>query len=101
MKDINETRNYLFEKIKQNDLMSRKHKKTCTILNYIGQFLILASAIARCISISAFASLIGIPIGNTSSAIRLKFCVEVLIFKTLTDSNISHDEFVLVNNVLK
>ena len=101
MKDINETRNYLFEKIKQNDLMSRKHKKTCTILNYTGQFLILASAIARCISISAFASLIGIPVGIMGSAIGLKFCIEVLIFKTLIDSNINHDEFVLVNNVLK
>ena len=26
---------------------------------------------------------------------------EVLIYKALIDSNISHDEFVLVNNVLK
>ena len=27
--------------------------------------------------------------------------IEVLISKTLTDSNISHDEFVLINNLLK
>ena len=27
--------------------------------------------------------------------------IEVLIFKTLIDSNISHDDFVLINNVLK
>ena len=27
--------------------------------------------------------------------------IEVLISKTLIDSNISHDEFVLINNVLK
>ena len=27
--------------------------------------------------------------------------VEVLIFKALNDSNISHDEFVLINNVMK
>ena len=27
--------------------------------------------------------------------------IEVLISKALTDSNISHDEFVLINNVLK
>ena len=27
--------------------------------------------------------------------------IEVLISKTLTDSNISHDELVLINNVLK
>ena len=81
---------------------------------------------------SAFASLFGIPIGITSSAIGLKICaiaagikkynsiikkkkkkhdkivwltnsklnsIEVLISKSLIDSNISHDEFVLINNV--
>ena len=52
--------------------MSKKHKKICTTLNYIEHFLILASTITGCISISAFASLIGIPIGITSSAIGLK-----------------------------
>ena len=55
--------------------MSRKHKKVCTILNYIEYFLILASTITGCIPIFAFASLVGIPIGSTSSAIGLKICV--------------------------
>ena len=80
------------------------------------------------------ASLVGIPIGSTSSAIGLKICaitvgikkyklivkkkkkkhekiglrakskwnsVEVLISKILIDPNIIHNEFVLINNVLK
>ena len=34
----------------------------------------LASKITGCISISAFASLIGIPIGITTSAVGLKIC---------------------------
>ena len=71
LKDIDETRNYFLEEIKQNVLMSRKHKKICTTLNYVEKFLILAFKITRCISVSAFASLIGIPIGITNSAIRL------------------------------
>ena len=50
-------------------------KKTCTTLNYIEHFLILTSAITGCVSISAFASLVGIPEGTTSSAIGLKVCV--------------------------
>ena len=54
--------------------MSRKQKKVFTTLNYIKHFLIFAFAITRCISISAFTSLIGIPIGITSSAIGLKIC---------------------------
>ena len=54
--------------------MNEKHKKVCTILNYIEKFLILDFKIIECISISAFASLVGIPIGIMSSAIGLKIC---------------------------
>ena len=74
LKNIDETRNYLIEKINQNELMSKKHKKVCTTLNYIEHFLILTSTIAGYVSISYFASLFGIPIGITSSAIGLKIC---------------------------
>ena len=133
LKNINETRKYFLEEIKQNELMSRKHKKVCATLNYIEHFLALASTITGYISISAFASLIGIPVGITSSAIGSKICViaagiqkyksiikkkkkhdkiifltksklskiEFLISKALINSNISHDEFVLINNALK
>ena len=75
LKNIDETRNYFPEEINQNELMSKKHKKVCTTLNYIEHFLILASTTTGCISISAFASLIGIPIGIASSAIGLNICV--------------------------
>ena len=54
--------------------MIRKHQKVCTTLNYIEHFLILASTINGCISVSVSASLLGIPIGITSSAIQLKIC---------------------------
>ena len=66
LKNIDETRNYFVEEIEQNELMSRKLKKVCTTLNYIEHFLILASTITGCISISAFASLLGIPIEITT-----------------------------------
>ena len=36
--------------------------------------LILATAVAGCVSISAFASLVGIPIGITSSVAESKIC---------------------------
>ena len=36
--------------------MSRKHKKVCTILNYIEHFLILASSVTGSISMSSFAT---------------------------------------------
>ena len=45
LKNIDETRNYLIEEINWHDLMSKKHKKVFKTLNYIGNFLILASTI--------------------------------------------------------
>ena len=114
-KNIDEARNYLIEEIYQNELMRKKHKKLCIgVFCNIEYLLILISAVTGCASISAFASLVGIPIGITISAIRSKICVitallaksksnsiEVLVSKALIDSNISHDEFVLINKVLK
>ena len=52
--------------------MSKKHKEGCTTLNYIEYILILASAVTGCASVSAFASLVGIPIQITASVIGLK-----------------------------
>ena len=122
LKNIDEIKNYFLEEIEQNELMSRKHKKVSTTLNYIEHFFILASTITGCISIFDFASLHGIPLGITISAVGLKIWdiaagikkyksiinkkrsmiivflaksklnkIEVLIFKALIDSNISHD----------
>ena len=62
------------KKIKENELMSKKHKKVCATLIYIENFLILASTITGYISISDFASLFGIFKEITSSAIGLKTC---------------------------
>ena len=61
--------------------MSTKQKDVCTTVNYIENFLILGSAITGRVSISTFASLAGIPIGITSSAIRLKICATTAAIK--------------------
>ena len=62
LKNIDKGRNYFLEEIQQNELMSRKHNKVCADLNYIEHLLVLASATSGCISISALASLFGVPI---------------------------------------
>ena len=111
--------------------MSQKHKMICAVLNYIEQFLILASKITKYVSTSAFTSLICIPLGITGSEIGLKICeliagtkkyrsivkkrkhnkiisiaksklnrIKVLFSKSLIDWNISHNEIVLIKNVL-
>ena len=35
LKNIDETRNYFLVEIEQNELISKKHKKVCTTVNYI------------------------------------------------------------------
>ena len=129
LKNIERTRNYLIKEINQNELMIKKYKKVYRVLNYIEHLLMLVSTVTGCVSISAFTSLVGIPVGITSYGIVLKVCIitagiekyksiikkkkkkhdkivllviskfnniEVLISKALNDSNISHDEFVLI-----
>ena len=55
--------------------MNKKHKKVCRVLNYIEHSLILISTVTGWVSIFAFASLVGIPMRITSTAVELKICV--------------------------
>ena len=55
--------------------MSKKHKKVCGVLHYIEHSVILVSTVTGCVSISTFASLVGIFVGIKSSAVGLKICV--------------------------
>ena len=47
--------------------MSDKYKKTCRYLNYVEHLLILISTITGCVAIYAFASLVDVLVGITSS----------------------------------
>ena len=73
LNNIDGTRNYVTEKINQNEL-NKKNKKFCTTLDYFEDFLTLSSTVTAGVYISAFAYLFGIPIGITSSALGLKTC---------------------------
>ena len=54
--------------------MSEKSERTIKYLDYVDHLLILVSTIASCISISAFALLVCVPIGITSSAVGINIC---------------------------
>ena len=69
-----ETRNYLLDEIKHNDLISEKYKQTCKYLNDVEYLLILASTINARISISAFDSLVFVSVVVTGSAVGIKIC---------------------------
>ena len=71
MKEMN---NYFIKEIDQNKLLSNKNKNVCSTLNYIEHFFALVFAVAACISISAFASLVDISKGTKSSTIGFNIC---------------------------
>ena len=121
--------------MKKYELLTKQNKNVCQTLNYIEHFVNLTFTVTGCISISAFASFLGISIGirihrilvlkisaitagikNYKSITKKKKKkhdkivllaknklkrIEVLIFKSLNDSYISHYEFVSVNNLLR
>ena len=125
MKNRDETRNDFIKELNQNELINKKHKKVCRILNYIEYLLILISTVSGCVFISAYYFLVGIPaIGLKISVITAGIVsiikrkkkehdkivlleksklnsTDVLISKALIVWNIIHNEFVLMNNVLK
>ena len=81
LKNIDERRNFFLKEMQQKEFMNRKHKKACTTLYHIQHFLVLASTVTGCISRSAFASLLDIPIGIASSEIGLKICAKTARIK--------------------
>ena len=123
LRNIDQARKDFIEEKNQNDVMSRKAKKVCTTWGYIEHLLISASAVTECVSISVFASLAGIAIGITSSAVGLKVCaktaenkknhkiillaktklntIEDLTFRNLIDSYSLTRGFVSVSNMLR
>ena len=68
LKNMDETRNYFNEEINQNELMSKKVEKVCTEHLFIS-----APMVTRRVSISAFTSLVGIPISIANCEMGLKF----------------------------
>ena len=72
--NIDEARSYFVEEIKQNVFMSKKHKKVCEALNHVKHLLILASKVTLFVSISVFASLVGIHSCLAGSEVGLEIC---------------------------
>ena len=81
LEKIDGRRHYLIEEINWNELMSKKLKKVCRVLNYIDRSLTVIYTITGCVSISAFDSLVGIPTGFASSTTGLKICVIIAAIK--------------------
>ena len=75
--------------------MSEKYKKTCKYLIYIEHLLILVWTVTGCASISAFASLIAIAVGITTSSVGIKICAitaEIKKYKSIIKKKKKHHD---------
>ena len=91
--------NYLLDEIKHNYLMSKTYKETCKSLNYVEKLLILVSAVTACVSIFAFASLVPVLVGITSSAVSFKiFATTATIEKYKSIVRKNHAKIALLEN---
>ena len=79
--------------------MSKKLKKVCRVLNYIDCSVSIVYTITGSLSISAFASFVGTPIGITIFAIGLKIyaiTAEIKKNKSVIKKKKKHDKIVLL-----
>ena len=95
MKEIDKTKSYSVEGIKQNELISK-------ILNYTKHLLILASTVTWSVSVTALASLVCIHVGIASFAIKIKITVTTAGVKKyksiIKNKKRKHDKIVLLAN---
>ena len=79
--------------------MSKKYKKI-KYLNHVEYLLILSSKITDCVSISAFALLVCVPVSIMSSAVRIKICAIIARIKKIKSiikkKMKKHDEIVFL-----
>ena len=68
---VSENADYFITEIKERELMSKKLSKYISFFDYFDKFFIVLSVTVVSISITSFATLIGIPVGITSASLSL------------------------------
>ena len=72
---INEIKDYSAADIKERELLSKRLSKYIASFDYFDKSLIVLSAVTGSISISSFATLIGVPVGMISASCSLAFSI--------------------------
>ena len=70
---ISEVEDYFIAEIQERELMSKKLSKYIYIFDYFDKSLIVLSVTSGGVSISSFATVIGLPVGITSISLSLAF----------------------------
>ena len=80
---ISEVKDYIITEIKERKLMSKKLSKYISFFDYFDKSLIVLSVASGSVSITSFATVIGIPIGITSARLSLAFSLCTILVKKL------------------
>ena len=83
---ISEIEDYFITEIKERELKSKKLSKYISFFDYFDKSLIVLSVTSRYVSIASFATVIGAPIGITSTSLSLAFSLCTGLVKKLLKS---------------
>ena len=81
MNKINEIKDYFIAEIKKKELISKRHSKYISCLDYFDKSLIVLSVTTGSISIPSFTTDIAAPVGITSASFSLAFSIFTGIVK--------------------
>ena len=78
---INEMKDYFTAEIKEREIMSKRLSKYIASFDYFDKSLIVLSATSGSIYVASFATVIGMPVGITSSSLSLAFSLSTGLIK--------------------
>ena len=91
---------YFIAEIKERELMSKKLSKYISFFDYTDKSLIVLSVTSGGVSIASFATVIGAPIGITSTNLSLAFSLSTGLVKKLLKATRNkkkkHNKFVII-----
>ena len=97
---ISEIKGYFLAEIKERELMSKGLSKFIASFNYFDKSLIVLSIATGCVSIVAFTTVIGAPVGIASASFSLAFSISTgitkKILKTTRNKEKKHNEIVML-----
>ena len=97
---ISEIEDYFAAEVKERESMSKNLSKYISFLNYFDKSLIALSVTSGGVSIAAFATVIGAPIGKTSASLSLafSFCTGLVkkLVKATRNKKKKHNKIVML-----
>ena len=97
---INDFKNYFIAEIKERVLMSKNLSKYNASFEYFNKSLIVLSVATDTMSISSFATVIGVPVGGMSASLSLAFSITTgfvkKLLKTTRNKKKKHNKIIML-----